>query len=162
MQVLIVDDDCDRQADLNFAFKQVGFQTTATASIAVAESCIRHGLIDLLIMAERVGERLSHSLSLLAEYSNPMVATFILTPRCDTDVDELFLLLPSLHCLLAPDTDPHLITRLAIASVIGAKRTEQPMVLPPECRIEESLDAIPIFSTARRSVMEYRELRQTA
>ena len=61
-----------------------------------------------------------NSLALLAEYKSPLVATLLMTPRTDPDVDELFQLLPALHGLLAPDLPPATLVKLAIASVTGA------------------------------------------
>jgi len=162
MQVLIVDDDVDRQADLTIAFMQAGFQTISTGSQAVAESCIRRGVIDLLVMAEQVGERLTHSLSLLAEYRNPMVATMLLTARSDADIEELFLLLPSLHSLVAPDIAPDLITKLAIASLAGAKNADEPIVLTAEQRIGDRVDVTPIFASARRFVPGFLAMQKSA
>ncbi len=147
MQVLIVDDDIKRQADLSLAFMEAGLHTNGTASHAVAESCIRRGWIDVAVMAETVAGRLTHHLALLAEWRNPLLATILLTPRRDEDVEELFTLLPSLHCLLAPDIDRDLITKLLLASVIGSSRAAPPMVLPPEQMVGEPPHAGPIFGT---------------
>jgi len=156
MQVLIVNDQVDRQVELAIAFIQSGFQTTSTSSQLVAESCIRRGTVDLLVIAERVGGQLAHSLALLAEYRNPMVVTMLLTDRTDQDLDELYLLLPSLHCILSPRTAPELMTRLAVASVTGAEEIKTPMLLVPSLRIDDSvgedvdveMDAIPCFDNA--------------
>lgn len=148
MQVLIVDDMLDRQAELELAFMDKGFAVTSTGSPDVAESSIRHGLVDLLVTAERVDGKLTHSLALLAEWRNPLVATILLTPRTDADVDELYLLLPSLHCILAPDTSPRLLTRFAIASVAGVTRTGAPMVLEQRMRVGDAA-AAPTFASTR-------------
>lgn len=119
MLVLIVHDAPARQAELAVAFLQAGFQTASTGDRAFAECFIKNGLVDLLVMTERVGGRLTHALSLLAEYQNPMVETILMTGRKDRDTDELFSLLPSLHCMVAPDTPPALITKLAISALAG-------------------------------------------
>lgn len=131
MHVLIIEDDCGRRIKLEAAFVKAGFQTTTTANRTIAESCIRCGVVDLLIMAERVDGKLTHAVSLLAECRNPMVETILLTPRCDPDIEELFLLLPSLHCLAAPDVDPKLIVKLALAALKAAKSKSIPADLPP-------------------------------
>ncbi len=172
MQVLIVDDGIDRQVELAIAFMESGFQTTCTSSQLVAESCIRRGTVDLLVMAERVGGRLTHSLALLAEYRNPMVVTMLLTDRNDRDLDELYLLLPSLHCILSPQTAPDLVTRLAVASVAGAEEIKTPMLLVPSLRVDNVMDtipdidtandAIPIFASIRGPVPEFFELQASA
>lgn len=131
MHVLIVEDDCGRRIKLEAAFAKAGFQTSATGNRAIAESCIRCRVVDLLIMVERVDGALTHALSLLAECRNPMVETILLTPRCDPDIEELFLLLPSLHCLVAPQVDPKLIVKFAIAALKSAKSKRIPADLPP-------------------------------
>lgn len=162
MQVLIVDDDAMRQMDLMLAFMKAGLQTSATASHAVAESCIRSGWIDLVVMSETVSGRLTHHLALLAEWRNPIAATILLTPRRDDDVEELFLLLPSLHCLLAPDTDPALVTKLSLASVFGDSRRAPPVVLSPEQRVSGRPPDPPLFTTRRATPALSGTLRRSA
>lgn len=127
MHVLILDDDCRRQVALSMALSRKGFQTGCAASRKVAEACIRGGLVDLLVMPERLWGRLTHALALLAEWKNPMVSTLMLTDRTDADVDELYLLLPSLHGLVAPDACPDLVAQLALASVSGRSERARPM-----------------------------------
>lgn len=162
MLVLIVDDDHFRQAELAIAFMQAGFQTASTGSRAFAECFIQKGLVDLLVMTERVGGRLTHALSLLAEYQNPMVETVLLTPRSDKDIEELFSLLPSLHCLVAPDTSPKLITKFAIAAIAGAQNQTGTPVLTAELETMAAAAATPIVSTAGPQERRTGELLKTA
>ena len=163
MQVLIVDDNIHRQADLTMAFMRSGFLATPTGSQKVAESCIRRGMIDLIVMSDRVGGRLTHGLALLAELKNEMVATILMTERTDDDVDELFLLLPSLHCLAAPDTAPELMARLAVASVSGAVRSDGPIILPPSMQVEGSGRASAFASIRQPTPMQtYQEIGNVA
>jgi hypothetical protein len=162
MLVLIVDDDHFRQAELAIAFMQAGFQTASTGSRAFAECFIQKGLVDLLVMTERVGGRLTHALSLLAEYQNPMVETVLLTPRCDKDIEELFSLLPSLHCLVAPDTSPTLVTKFAIAAVAGAQNRTGLPVLTAELETIEASAATSIVSTTGSHQRSTGELLKTA
>ena len=150
MQVLIVDDDIDRQSDLTIAFMQAGFQAMATHSLRVAETCIRRNVVDLLVMTERVQGRLTHALALLGEYRNPMLATILLTDRTDSDVDELFLLLPSLHGLLSPDSDPAVVTKLLLGSLTSSADGDRPMVLTASMRVGDTA-AIPIFASRRQA-----------
>lgn len=162
MQALIVDDDIVRQTDLWLAFMEAGLHTNGTARHDVAESCIRRSWIDLVVMAETVAGRLTHHLALLAEWRNPLAATILPTPRQDEDVEELYQLLPSLHCLLAPDTDPALITKLSLASVIGSARRAPPVLLSPEQLVAEPLDADPIFATRRAPLAFSAPVRRSA
>ncbi len=162
MQVLIVDDDIIRQTDLSLAFMEAGLHTNGTACHAVAESCIRRSWIDLVVMAETVAGRLTHHLALLAEWRNPLAATILLTPRQDEDVEELFLLIPSLHCLLAPDTDPDLVIKLSLASVIATSRRAPPMVLSPDHMVAEPLHARSIFATRRAPLRIAAQMSRSA
>lgn len=162
MHILIVDDDATRQTELTYAFMVLGFQTTATASHAVAESCIRRDWVDLLLMPERVSQRLTHSLALLAEWRNPMVATMLLSPRSGEDSEELFDLIPSLYCLLAPETATNRVTAFALASITGGTRRLPPLVLNSTHQIYEKNEADPIFATMRSALAETTEFRLTA
>jgi len=163
MHALIVNDDIDRQAELTMELMRTGFQATTTGCLNVAETCIRRSMIDLLVLCERTNGRLTHSLALLAEYRNPLVATMLLTPRTDADVDELYLLLPSLHCLVAPDSPARLIAKLAVAAVSGAVRVDGPIILPPSMRVETPGIA-PIFASARAPAppVRYAEIDHVA
>lgn len=162
MQVLIVDDDITRQTDLSLAFMEAGLHPSGTACHGIAERCIRKGWIDLVVMAERVSGRLTHHLALLAEWRNPLAATILLTTRHDQDTDELFKLLPSLHCLLAPDADPELVTKLSLASVISTARRAPPMLLTPGQMIEEAPDAAPVFASSRALFSQTQPMRRSA
>lgn len=148
MQALIVDKDIDRQERISIALMRLGFQIRSTGCVNVAESCIRSGVVDLLVMTERVEKRLTHALALLAECRNPLVATMLLTARTDADVDELFLLLPSLHSLVAPDISAELIAKLAVAAVSDQVRVDRPVILPSSMQIAGT-GATPVFSSVR-------------
>jgi len=141
MKLLIVNEDSDARIDLEIAFSKAGFEILSTGHQAIAESCIRRGVVDLLIMSERVGKRLTHSLSLLAECRNPMVETILMTPRTDPDIDELFLLLPSLHCIVDPDVAPEVIIKLAMAAIKGAENRSAPFVLTSTYQIRSPVVA---------------------
>lgn len=149
MQALIFDDHYDRQARLTATLMKTGIHTFATCTAEIAESTIRRNVIDLLIAPERVAGKLTHTLVLLAEYRNPMVSAMILTDRTDPDVEELFLLLPSLHCLLAPDSPPELIRKLAIASMAGATSNRPAFVLRPSMRVPGQPVGKPMFFSRR-------------
>ncbi len=136
MQALIVDNDLQRQASYTIAFVEAGFQVTPTSSVKVAETCLRRNLIDIFVAPEKIGTKRTHSLALLAEYKNPYVSTILLTDRKDSDIDELFMLLPSLHCLFSLDTKADVLTKFAIASVSGATCAAGPYFLSPDLRID--------------------------
>lgn len=149
MHVLFVDEDVVRRTELEIAFSKSGFQVTSTGCQIIAESCIRGQIIDLLIITERVGERLTHSLSLLAECRNPFVETILLSPRCDADIEELFLLLPSLHCIVGEDVAPSMIRKMAISALEGAENKHAPLVLTSEHRLRSACKPISPYFTTR-------------
>ena len=119
MQALILNDDRAAQAAMAMALFGRNFQVVTADDVEIATSYARLGVFDLVVMAERVRGRLSHSVALAAELRNPDVTTMLLTSRTDKDVDELFELLPSLYCLLGERLDPELVARMAVAGVVG-------------------------------------------
>ncbi len=120
MQVLLVDDNPARQDDLMIRFLKSGFQITSTANLDVAQTYLECGLVDLLVMAERVGGQLAHSIALRAEHRNNDVSTILLTERTGREVDEIFELIPSVHCILADDMPPETIVRFGRGSIDSA------------------------------------------
>lgn len=149
MHVLIVEEDGRRRAELEVAFLRAGFQVTATESQIIAESCIRGNIVDLLMIAERVDQRLTHALSLLAECRNPVVETILSSPRCDANIEELFLLLPSLHCIVGEEVAPSLITKIAVSALEGAENKHAPLVLTSSHRIRSTHNSLSPYFTAR-------------
>ncbi|OSP56051.1 hypothetical protein [Pseudoruegeria sp. SK021] len=150
MLALILDDANEFRAEKAKALVDAGFEVTCTLSFQRATDCLRGQTVDLLIISERVGGQVSHSLALLAEHRNPSVATILLTERTDADVNELFLLLPALHCLIAPDAPAHLFKKIALASVVGAAPAPSPMLLLPAQRIGPAGRGSPIFASRRK------------
>lgn len=148
MHVLIIDDNLSRQAELTIAFMRAGFLTTATASHEVAETAIRNGVVDLVVGAERVRGRLTHSLALLAEWRNGHVATILMTDRTEPEVDELFELIPSLHCLVPPDMRASGMLKLGLSSVAGAVPADAPIILPDSLRVQDE-GHLPLFLSSR-------------
>ncbi len=135
MRALVVDSEFKRMTDLTAVLLESGFQVTTAHSIEQANAFIRKNVVDLLVAPEIVDTTRSHSLALLAEYRNPLVATIFLTDRQDEDVDELFLLLPSLHCLLAEDINPYFLAKLALASICSVGDSEAPYLLSSTSRV---------------------------
>ncbi|UYV38964.1 hypothetical protein N4R57_08100 [Rhodobacteraceae bacterium D3-12] len=117
MQALVVSDAPEAQVALALALLGRGFVVATAGTVEHALAYAGTGAIDLVVMAERVGGRLSHSVALAAELRNPAVTTMMLTPRKGAEVEELYQLLPSLYCLLEPDLPRELVARLAVAGV---------------------------------------------
>ncbi|MDQ2091548.1 hypothetical protein [Marimonas arenosa] len=120
MQALILNDDRRAQAATAMALFKRNFQVVTAEDVDTASAYADLGVFDLVVMAERVGDRLSHAVALSAELRNPDVTTMVVTPRADADVDELYDLLPSLYCLLGEDLSPELMAKMAVAGVVGS------------------------------------------
>jgi CheY-like chemotaxis protein len=141
MQALIVEDDPEVQMALAVALLDRGFHVINAESVAVALAYVRLRNVDLVVMNERVGGKLSHKVALAAEHRNEAVATVMITPRVDKDVDELYELLPSLHSLLGCAIAPEMVAQLGLIAVAGQARAlnpnrHKPLVQP------ETLEAI--------------------
>lgn len=126
MQALVLNDDRDAQTGITMALLKRGFHVINAESISVAMGYVGLGAIDLVVLNERIEGNLSHTVALSAEYHNPQVTTLLMTPRTDTDVDELYDLLPSLYCLLGTEISPELVAQLALSAVVGKARAVQP------------------------------------
>lgn len=130
MQALVLNDDRKVQAATAMALFKRNFQVVTADDVEIGAAYANLGVFDLVVMAERVQGRLSHSVALAAELRNPDVTTMVLTPRADEDVDELYELLPSLYCLLGDKLEPEMVARMAVAGVVGqfaaADRTRSP------------------------------------
>ena len=148
MRALVVDNEFRRMTGLTAALLDSGFQVTTAHSIAEASAFIQQNIVDLLVAPEIIDTTRSHSLALLAEYRNPLIATIFLTDRQDEDVDELFLLLPSLHCLLAQDISPYFLAKLAVASMCSIGDSDAPYLLSSTARVAVPPQA-PTFVSVR-------------
>lgn len=117
MQVLLVTDQPSQHEQVMIAYLRAGFQITATSSVNVAETFIRCSAIDLLILAESLDSKLTHSLALLAEHQNPLLATILLTDRTGEAAEEVFDLIPSVHCAVGSTVAGKTILQLGRASI---------------------------------------------
>jgi len=123
MHVLLLDDDHDRHEDIMTAFLKAGYQITATSSLKVAEAILMYGYVDLLVATETLRDRLTHTTALFAEHRNPTVSTIMISDRSGTDVEELYELIPSVHCIVGSDISGKVILELGRASVVSQART---------------------------------------
>lgn len=121
MQILILDDDADQSLALSRALIARGFVVAAFDTIAAAEAAFRMGSPSLLILAERVGGKLSHSLALLAGCRAPAVPVIFLTDRQGDAARELFDLIPSAMSLAGYGTLPETVAELAASALKGAQ-----------------------------------------
>lgn len=123
MQVLILDDDSNRAARLLQALAARGLQVTCAETLPLAEAMVRRGLPSLLILAERVGGRLSHALALLAGCGDRPLPVIFITPRQGDDAAELFDMIPSALSLVGPGVRPETMADIAQAALAGAPIT---------------------------------------
>lgn len=119
MQVMVLDQDQNLQVQLAGALMQKGFHVICVESIGAAENFIRRDFIDVLVMGERVGGKLSHSLALLAECRNPLVSAILLTDRTGPSLEEIFDLIPSINGILGRKISPAIVAQVVLASTIG-------------------------------------------
>ncbi len=117
MQVMVLEQDHARQAELAQALLTKGFQVLCMESVEAAECFLRRDLVDVLVLGERVGGRLSHSLALLAECRNPMASAILLTERTGPDMDELFDLIPALYAILGRTVAPSVVGQVVLSAV---------------------------------------------
>ncbi|SMY09156.1 response regulator [Flavimaricola marinus] len=127
MQVMVMNDDPEVQIRVTKGLMSKGFQVVGMETIARACAYVKLDPVDILITGERIGGRLSHTVALAAEYANPMVTTMLLTDRKDPEIDELYDLLPSLYALISPQSDPAIVTRLALSAVASPEDAERRM-----------------------------------
>ncbi len=116
MQAMLIEDDPATRAGSAAALARAGFAVTVAGSVEAAKAAVRHGIVDVLVMAERVGGRLAHDVALLAELRNPGLGTILLSDRTADEAEEIFALLPSLHAVLGRDTPPRMLSQLALAT----------------------------------------------
>lgn len=100
MQVMIVEDDPVRCRALAAVLRGQGLDVLAFTEIAPAKEAARRSILDLLVLGERVGGRLTHDLALLAEWRNPGLGLVLLSDREGEGREELFDLLPALRAVL--------------------------------------------------------------
>jgi hypothetical protein len=129
MQVLLLDDDFARHEDIMTTFMVAGCEIQSTASSKVAEMILKRNPVELLIAAENIRGRLTHCTALYAEHRNPLVSTVMISDRVGEDVEELYMLIPSVHTIVGSTTPARLLLALGKASV-ASKRPRRPVAKP--------------------------------
>ncbi len=138
MQALIVDNRAPRMDEHVLACICAGMQVTGTANIAVAEACLSHNKIDLLIADEWTLQDALGDFIGMAEDLQPGIATFLQSHQTDTLMDELPQHFPSLHGVVSADLPVETILQLCKASLDAAASTQS-----------ASSDAATVTETAR-------------
>jgi len=121
MQALVLSNNAKLLGETTAVLFEKGFHVVGLNDVPAAEKFLRKSQVDVLIMEERVGGNLTHGMSLLAEYRNIATETILVTEREGPEVDELFDLLPSLHCILGGAIDPAVVGRIAFGMISGTK-----------------------------------------
>jgi hypothetical protein len=98
-----------------------GFQTLCVTSRDLAQAMIHAEMIDLVVMDQRVGTQLTHTLALSAERRNPYVSTIIMTDEGREVMDDLYGLIPSLYALIGTQTETALISQIFLSAVANAE-----------------------------------------
>jgi len=117
MRVLLLDDNATRHEEFMLTFLKAGVHITATDSVHVAKAFLGCVAVDLLIASEELNGCLTHAVALLAEHLNPMLSTVLISDRVGDDVEELYDLIPSVHCIVGTTVSPETILHLGQASI---------------------------------------------
>lgn len=144
MQALILSDNPLTHHRLSRSLSRRGFQVVHSETVMMATAHVRAWAFDLVLMVEQVGGQLTHRVALSAEKHAPFVKTILLSNRTDTEIDELYELLPSLAGIVSPELAPELIIQIATASVAGSART-----LEPDAKADPEA---PQFSSTRQTI----------
>lgn len=146
MHAMIVDLDAGRLERSQIAFLETGIHVTGSGSLAVAETCLRRAVVDVLVLdadcgAQRIGE-----LTALAERRNPRLVTLILARDVAAATDFYSDAIGSLHCVLDGQVAPRMVARMAQASLAGRAACRMtPVRADPETQAPR-----PVFQTTRR------------
>lgn len=125
MKALILRADAAQAVETAQLLAQQGFQTLCVASRDIAHAMIRADVIDLMVMDERVGGQLTHTLALSAERRNPYVSTIILTDAAADATDDLYDLLPSLYALVGTGVGARMMAQLVLSAVANVDAVTQ-------------------------------------
>ena len=121
MQVLMLDRNLHRVDRCMIGFIQAGIGIIGSASVAVADSCLKSMPVDLLVITADAAGSGTRGLINAAETRNPDVATILLAADVARASDIAAQSLPSVHCVLSADCPPEQVLRLAMASLQPAE-----------------------------------------
>jgi CheY-like chemotaxis protein len=120
MKAMILRDNAAEAVATANLLARKGFQTCCVGSRDIAQAMIRAEVIDLVVMDERVGAQLTHTLALSAERRNPYVSTIIMTDQGAEETDDLYALIPSLYALVGTRMAPDLFGQIVLSAVANA------------------------------------------
>ncbi len=120
MKAIILRDNAADAVQTTLLLARKGFQTFCVSSRDIAKAMIDADTIDLMVMDERVGKHLTHSLALSAERRNPYVSTIIVTDQGAEATDDLYALIPSLYALIGTRTGADMMGQIVLSAVGNA------------------------------------------
>ncbi|MCX7298896.1 MAG: hypothetical protein NTX73_00660 [Rhodobacterales bacterium] len=140
MQVMVLEQDQGFQAQLATALMAKGFHVICVESAGAAENFIRMSGVDVLVLGERIGGKLSHPVALLAECRNPAVSAILLTERKGEDLDEVFDLLPAVYAILGRGIAPGVVAQIVVSATNGLASETVQRRLGSHWPLPESID----------------------
>ncbi|WP_019954083.1 hypothetical protein [Yoonia vestfoldensis] len=121
MKAMILRDDAADAVQTAHILANKGFQTLCVTSRDIAQAMIRADVIDLMVMDERIGMQLTHTLALSAERRNPFVSTIIMTDKGAEATDDLYGLIPSLYALIGTRTGADILGKIVLSAVANTE-----------------------------------------
>lgn len=153
MHAMIVDLDPTRLERSQIAFLETGIHVTGSGSFAVAETCLRRAVVDVLVVdADSGSERIS-ALTALAERRNPRLVTLLLARHVSEATDLYSDAVTSLHCVMDGRVAPRVVARMAQASLAGraaCRLAPAQGETAPQAPAPKPSAPKPVFSTTRR------------
>ncbi|SMX49550.1 hypothetical protein [Maliponia aquimaris] len=146
MHAMIVDLDAGRLERSQIAFLETGIHVTGSGSLAVAETCLRRAVVDVLVLDADCGAQHIAELTALAERRNPRLVTLMLARDVGAATDFYSDAIGSLHCVLDGLVAPRMVARMAQASLAGRAACK----MTPVRADQEPLAPRPVFQTTRR------------
>lgn len=161
MIALIVQSNPYRAAATTAHLMRMGFQVMTVESLPAAEAMSHLGIVDLMVLDERINGDLTHKLILSAERRNPGLTALMLTSRKGPEADELYLLLPALYALLPYDAEPAMIAKLVSAGLSYAgenlhrilSQDDTIPVVPDAIELIAETQAEPALSTGQQTTL---------
>lgn len=156
MHAMIVDLDAGRLERIQIAFLESGIHVTGSGSMAVAETCLKRAVVDLLVLDAACGPDRIAQLTALAERRNPRLVTLILAQDLEATTDLYSDAVTSLHCVLGDRVSPRVVARMAQASLAGRAACRMTPVATDRAPIEQTpvqpmeREPLPVFTTTRR------------
>ncbi len=133
MQAVIVHDDFSEVNRFGRALSRRGFMVTSCSDQQTASQYVRRRVADLLILKHRMEDRYTTSVAPPGEFTNPRIATIVLSDWTRQRALDLFELVPSLHAVLQPAPDADVLAALGVQAVQNPLASL--LVLSPQNRI---------------------------